>query len=154
MSLSQLRHHTVLRDMNPADLAKIVCIERHVHACPWTCGNFTDALNSNYVCKVCEAEGDILGYVVFMPALDEAHLLNIGIAAEYQRKGLGRWLLDATIKIARANNMRRMLLEVRPSNVAALGLYRGVGFCEIGLRRGYYAADIGREDAIVMEYLL
>ena len=80
MNFPQLLDHTVLRDMNPADLAGIVCIEQRVHACPWSCGNFTDALNSNYVCKVCEAEGDILGYVVFMPALDEAHLLNIGIA--------------------------------------------------------------------------
>ncbi|CAH1075320.1 ribosomal protein S18-alanine N-acetyltransferase [Candidatus Nitrotoga sp. 1052] len=154
MSLSQLLHHTVLRDMNLADLAKIVCIEQRVHACPWSCGNFTDALNSNYVCKVCEAEGEILGYVVFMLAVDEAHLLNIGIVAEYQRKGVGRWLLDAAMEIARACNMLRMLLEVRPSNAAALGLYRDVGFREIGLRRGYYAADNGREDAVVMEYLL
>ena len=154
MSLSQLLDHTILRDMNPADLAGIVCIEQRVHACPWSCGNFTDALKSNYVCKVCEAEGEILGYVVYMVALDEAHLLNISIVEEYQRKGLGRWLLGATMEIARACNMRRMLLEVRPSNAAALGLYRDVGFREIGLRHGYYAADNGREDAIVMEYLL
>jgi ribosomal-protein-alanine acetyltransferase len=103
---------------------------------------------------VFEAEGEILGYVVLMVALDEAHLLNIGIAAEYQRKGLGRWLLGETMKIARALNTRRMLLEVRSTNAAALGLYRDVGFREIGLRRGYYSIDNGREDAIVMEYLL
>lgn len=154
MSLSQLLDHTTLRDMNPADVAGVVCIEQRVHACPWSSGNFTDALTSNYVCKVCEAEGEILGYVVFMVALDEVHLLNIGIAAEYQRKGLGRWLLGATMEIARACNTRRMLLEVRPSNVAALGLYGDVGFREIGVRRGYYSIDNGREDAIVMEYLL
>ena len=154
MSLPQLPDHTILRDMNPADLAGIVCIEQRVHAYPWSCGNFTDALISNYVCKICEAEGEILGYVVFMAAVDEAHLLNISIVAEYQRKGLGRWLLGATMENARACNMRRMLLEVRLSNAAALGLYRDVGFREIGLRRGYYSADNGREDAIVMEYLL
>ncbi len=154
MSLSQLRPHPVMRDMNLADLTGIVCIEQRVHACPWSCGNFTDALKSNYVCKVCEAEGEILGYVVFMLAVDEAHLLNIGIVAEYQRKGLGRGMLGATIEIARGFNMRRMLLEVRLSNAAALGLYLDVGFREIGLRRGYYAADNGREDAVVMEYLL
>ncbi len=154
MSLSQLLDHIILRDMNPADVAGIVCIEQRVHASPWSCGNFTDALTSNYVCKVCESEGEILGYVVFMVALDEAHLLNIGIAAEHQRKGLGRWLLGATMKIARASVMQRMLLEVRLSNAAALGLYRDVGFREIGLRRGYYSTDNGREDAVVMEYLL
>jgi ribosomal-protein-alanine N-acetyltransferase len=154
MSLSQLLDHTLLRDMNPADVAGIVCIEQRVHACPWSCGNFTDALTSNYVCKVCEAKGEILGYVVFMVAVDEAHLLNISVVAEHQRKGLGRWLLGTTMENARACNMRRMLLEVRFSNAAALGLYRDVGFREIGQRRGYYAADNGREDAIVMEYLL
>lgn len=154
MSLSQLLDHIILRDMNPADVAGIVCIEQRVHASPWSCGNFTDALTSNYVCKVCEAEGEILGYVVFMVALDEAHLLNIGIATEYQRKGLGRWLLGATMKMARACNAHRMLLEGRLSNAAALGLYRDVGFREIGLRRGYYSTDNGREDAVVMEYLL
>ena len=154
MSLSQLFHRTVLRDMNLADLAKIVCIEQRVHACPRSCGNFTDALKNNYVCKVCEVEGEILGYVVFMRAVDEAHLLNISIVAEYQRKGLGRGVLGAIMEIARGYNMRRMLLEVRPSNVAALGLYRDVGFSEIGLRHGYYLAANGREDAIVMECLL
>jgi ribosomal-protein-alanine N-acetyltransferase len=154
MSLSQLLDHTILRDMNPADVAGIVCIEQRVHVSPWSCGNFTDALTSNYVCKVCEAEGEILGYAVLMVAVDEAHLLNISIVAEYQRKGLGRWFLGATMKTARAINRRRMLLEVRLSNAAALGLYRDVGFREIGLRRGYYSTDNGREDAVVMEYLL
>ena len=154
MSLSQLLDHTILRDMNPADLAGIVRIEQRVHACPWSSGNFTDALKSNYVCKVYEAEGEILGYVVFMLVVDEAHLLNISIVAEYQRKGLGRGLLGATMKIARGCNMRRMLLEVRHSNAVALGLYRDVGFRQIGLRHGYYSAGSEREDGIVMEYLL
>ncbi|MEO6421339.1 MAG: ribosomal protein S18-alanine N-acetyltransferase [Candidatus Nitrotoga sp.] len=154
MSLSQLLHHTDLRDMTPADLAEIERIEQHVHTYPWSCGNFTDALKSNYVCKVYEVEGEILGYFVFMLVVDEIHLLNISIVAEYQRKGMGRGLLGAIMDYARGCNMRRMLLEVRPSNVAALGLYRDVGFRKIGLRHGYYAAGNGREDAIVMEYLL
>ena len=93
----------------------------------------------------------MLGYVVLMPAVDEIQLLNISIAREHQRKGLGRKLLDMAIKLAHDMRMCRMLLEVRPSNVAALVLYRGAGFREIGLRRGYYLADNGREDAIVME---
>lgn len=154
MNFFSLHTHTVLRDMNLADVAEIVCIEQRVHACPWSSGNFIDALKSNYVCKVYEAEGEILGYVVFMFAVDEVHLLNISIVADYQRKGLGRGLLSATMDIARSCNMQRMLLELRHSNAAALGLYRAVGFRQIGLRYGYYSAGNGREDAIVMEYLL
>ena len=143
-----------LREMNSADVDAIMRIEQRVHAHPWTRGNFTDALNSDSICKVYETEGMMLGYVVLMPAVDEAQLLNISIAAEHQRKGLGAALLDEAKKMARSLNMRRMLLEVRPSNAAALGLYRDVGFREIGLRRGYYPSDNGREDAIVMECLL
>ncbi len=143
-----------LREMNLADMDAIMRIEQRVHAHPWTRGNFTDALKSDCVCKVYEAEGAMLGYVVFMPAVDEVQLLNISIAAGQQRKGLGRKLLDETMKIARGMNMRRMLLEVRPSNVAALGLYRDAGFREISLRRGYYPAGSEREDAIVMECVL
>lgn len=143
-----------LREMNLADLDEVMRIEQSVHAHPWTRGNFTDALNGDSVCKVYGDGGKILGYMVLMPAVDEMELLDIGIDAAHQRKGLGRKLLDESMKIARGMNMRRMLLEVRPSNVAALGLYRAAGFCEIGLRRGYYPTDNGREDAIVMECTL
>ena len=145
----------VLREMNLADMDAVMRIEQRVHAHPWTRGNFTDALKSDCVCKVYEVEGEMLGYFVFMPAVDEAQLLNISIAAEQQRKGLGRKLLGEIMEMARGMNMRRLLLEVRPSNGAALALYRDAGFCEIGLRRGYYpSAGNKREDAVVMECVL
>jgi ribosomal-protein-alanine N-acetyltransferase len=144
----------LLREMNMVDVDAVLHIEQQVHAYPWTRGNFTDALNSDSVCMVYESEEEMLGYVVLLPAVDEIQLLNISIAAGHQRKGLGRKLLGEAMKIARSMHMCRMLLEVRPSNVAALGLYRDAGFREIGLRRGYYSADNGREDAIVMECVL
>ena len=143
-----------LREMNPADMDEVMRIEQSVHAHPWTRGNFTDALNSGSVCRVYEEEKEILGYVVLLPAVDEMELLNISIAAGHQRKGLGRKLLGEVMEIARGMNMRRMLLEVRASNEVALGLYCDTGFSQIGLRRGYYLADNGREDAIVMECVL
>ena len=143
-----------LRDMVAADLDAVVHIEQQVHAHPWTCGNFTDALASGYLCKVYEDGEEMLGYAVLMPVLDEIELLDISIAAGHQRKGLGRRLLGEVMDIARGMHMRRMLLEVRPSNAAALGLYCAAGFRQINLRRGYYPAGAGREDAIVMEYLL
>lgn len=144
-----------LREMNLADIDAVMRIEQSVHAHPWTRGNFTDALKSDCVCKVYEVDGEMLGYFIFMPAVDEAQLLNISIAAKHQRKGLGRKLMGEIMEIARGMNMRRMLLEVRPSNVTALGLYSDAGFREIGLRRDYYpSANNKREDAIVMECVL
>jgi len=142
-----------LREVTPADIDAIVRIEQRVHAHPWTRGNFVDAIISGYVCKVYAEGNEVLGYAVLMQAVDEVQLLNISIAAEHQRRGLGRTLLGEIIVIARGMNMRRLLLEVRPSNVAALGLYHATGFCEIGRRRGYYPSENGngREDAIVME---
>lgn len=140
----------ILRDMTDGDLDAVVRIENEVHAHPWTRGNFSDALRSKYQCKVYEAGGDMLGYAVLMLGVDEADLLDIAIAARHQRHGLGRSLLDEMVALARRTGMRRVLLEVRASNAAAIGLYRKAGFADIGLRRDYYPASSGREDAIVM----
>jgi ribosomal-protein-alanine acetyltransferase len=141
----------VLRQMLMTDVERVMEIERRIQPHPWTHGNFTDALGSGYIGKVAELDGEMVGYAVLMPAMDEAHLLTLGIAAESQRKGLGKELLQNMMNLARGIGMRRIILEVRPSNAAAVALYRKGGFREIGMRRGYYAAGTGREDAIVME---
>jgi ribosomal-protein-alanine N-acetyltransferase len=85
-----------------------------------------------------------------MPAVDEAELLTIGVAASQQRKGLGRAMLGGMLELARGKNMKRVLLEVRDSNAAAFALYRSAGFAEVGRRRGYYRDANGSEDAVVM----
>ncbi|HMC12978.1 MAG TPA: ribosomal protein S18-alanine N-acetyltransferase [Gallionellaceae bacterium] len=144
-----------LRQMDREDVGEVMRIERSIYPHPWTVGNFTDSLDFRYVCKVAELDGVMIGYSVLMPSLEEAHLLTIGIAAEHQRKGIGGELLGRMMAIAHDSGMCRVILEVRPSNTAALALYRKGGFRQIGLRRGYYPADNnGREDAIVMEYTL
>ncbi len=140
----------MLRDMTEADLDEVLRIEREVHAHPWTLGNFSDALRSKYLCKVFEKNSQMLGYAVLMLAVDEAELLNISIALQHQRKGLGRALLEEMLALALHSGMWRMVLEVRASNVAAIALYRSAGFEQIGLRRGYYPAEHGRENAILM----
>jgi ribosomal-protein-alanine N-acetyltransferase len=85
-----------------------------------------------------------------MLAVDEAELLDIAIAAQHQRQGWGHDLLEEMMALARRHDMRRMVLEVRASNAAAISLYRRAGFADIGLRRDYYPAERGREDAILM----
>ncbi len=145
----------MLRDMTEADLGEVLRIEREVHAHPWTEGNFGDALRSGYQCKVYVSEaGEMLGYAVLMLAVDEAELLDIAIARRYQRKGKGRALLEEMLRLAGRVGMRRMVLEVRASNDAAIALYANAGFERIGLHRGYYPAASGREDAILMGCVL
>lgn len=139
-----------MRAMTLEDVDAVFAIERAVQAFPWTRGNFADALNNGYFCRVDEAGGEIRSYAVLMPAADEAELLSIGVAAGQQRKGLGRAMLREMLNLAREENIRRVFLEVRASNAAALALYRSAGFAEIGLRRGYYRNAGGYEDAITM----
>lgn len=139
------------RRMVANDLAAVEVIERSVYTHPWTVGNFTDSLEAGYHCWVMEREGRVAGYSVVMMAVEEAHLLNLSIAAPLQRQGLGSELLRFVIKLARDYAAQTIYLEVRESNVAGRGLYAQHGFAEIGARRGYYPADAGREDAVTME---
>ena len=140
----------MLRDMTQADVDAVLSIELAVQAYPWTRGNLIEALNSGYVCRVDEAEGEIRSYAILMPAVDEAEMLVIGVPAARQRNGLGRLMLNEMLETARKRNFKRVFLEVRPSNVAAIALYRCAGFTEIGVRRGYYQNANGSEDALVM----
>lgn len=139
-----------MRAMTLEDVDAVLAIEQAVQAYPWTRGNFTDALDYGYVCRLDEVDGGIRGYAVLRPVLDEAELLNIGVAAGQQRKGLGRAMLLEMLDLACERNMLRMFLEVRASNAAALALYRSSGFGVIGVRRGYYTNASGSEDAITM----
>jgi ribosomal-protein-alanine acetyltransferase len=136
--------------MTTADLAEVVALEERVQAFPWSIGNFCDALKAGYGAWLAREQNVLAGFVVTMPAVDEVHLLVIGVAQQRQRSGLGSALLDHACGEARQAGMGRMLLEVRPSNVAALAFYGRHEFVEIGRRRGYYPAAEGREDAIVM----
>lgn len=140
-----------LRDMGVADVDAVLAIEHAVQPYPWTRGNFTDALDNGYICRVDEAEsGEIRGYAVLMPVVDEAELLTIGVAQSVQRRGLGRAILSRMLDLARDRNIRYVFLEVRRSNIAAIALYHSAGFREIGVRYGYYKNASGSEDAITM----
>jgi [ribosomal protein S18]-alanine N-acetyltransferase len=138
---------TLLRE---ADLERVAEIEAEVYAFPWSRGNFRDSLLSGYVCWGCWAEGQLIGYSITMTALDEAHLLNFAIAQEWQRRGMGGRFLTFVIADARKLRCEMIFLEVRPSNHAGRRLYDRFGFKQLGLRRDYYPAAIGREDALFL----
>jgi [ribosomal protein S18]-alanine N-acetyltransferase len=144
-----LKHLTDLRPMAEIDLPVVMAIETAIYAFPWTQGNFRDSLAAGYDCWMYLRDGEPIGYAVLMRASDEAHLLNLSIAADWQRQGYGSLLLQQLCELARGRGARLFFLEVRPSNVAAVGLYERHAFQRIGLRRDYYPAPTGREDALI-----
>ena len=143
-----------LRPMHPADLDRVMQIEPEIYTHPWTRGNFEDSIKAGYSCWVIDCGGTVAGYGVLMIGVREAHLLNLSVAVQWQARGLGRFLLEKFVRIARDSDAVQMFLEVRPSNVAARHLYADSGFREITIRRGYYPAARGREDAILMGLVL
>ena len=138
------------RPMQIDDLDAIMAIEPYIYPYPWTRGNFSDSLNSGYSAWVLLEQEKVIGYALLMMVLDEAHLLNLSIAKSYQKQGLGRLLLEHMLKIAKNHHAANMFLEVRPSNTSAITLYENIGFNEMAIRRGYYPAANGREDAVLM----
>ena len=146
----------VYAPMVVGDVDDVYALETSVYPHPWTRGNFVDSLSSGYHCWVLrDGGGALVGYFLLMTAVDEAHLLNLAVARERQGEGLGRYLLDKVCACARGLSMESILLEVRPTNLRALKVYKTYGFGEIGRRRAYYPAHHGqREDAIVMRLVL
>ena len=145
-----LTAHDQFRPMQLNDLDAIMAIEPYIYPYPWTRGNFSDSLNSDYSAWVLLRNEVIIGYALIMMVLDEAHLLNLSIAKDHQKQGLGRVLLEHMVDIAKNNQAANMFLEVRPSNISAIALYENMGFNEMAIRRGYYPAKNSREDAVLM----
>lgn len=142
--------------MQVSDLPDVLTIENDVYPHPWTRGNFLDSLYSGYEAwTLREPSGALTGYFLVMLAVDEAHLLNISVRRDLQGRGVGRMQLDKVVDVAKEKGMTSILLEVRPSNMRALAVYKQYGFEQIGVRKGYYPGDSNtREDAIVMRFHL
>jgi ribosomal-protein-alanine N-acetyltransferase len=152
-----LRPEVVWRPLCEADLAYVAALEAQIHLAPWTIGNFRDALAAGYSSRVGEREFRILAYGVLMLAPGEAQILNLSVVPDARREGLGRALLRRLVEDARRSSSDQIFLEVRTSNVAAIGLYESEGFAPVARRADYYpgvATDAAREDAIVMRRAL
>ena len=139
-----------VRPMQPDDLDTVMIIELKEYEFPWTRQIFFDCLRVGYCCVVGEVDGVFAGYGVMSTGAGEAHVLNICVSHEFQRQGLGRRLLTELLDIAARLKVENIFLEVRPSNVGALTLYEDLGFNQIGLRKNYYPAKHGREDAVIL----
>lgn len=145
---------TVIRTMLPTDLEHVILVEREIFLFPWSPGNFADSLKAGYICQILEQAHSLIGYGIMMMSPEEAHILTLGIAAGWQKKGWGKKMLGHLIELARAEKAKSVFLDVRESNHSAALLYQKTGFQHVATRKGYYPAMCGREDARVMQLVL
>jgi ribosomal-protein-alanine N-acetyltransferase len=143
-----------IRSMVEADVSPVVAIERASYRFPWSEGIFRDCLRVGYVCRVASQLDALVGYGILSTGAGEAHILNLCVCAELRCRGIGSLVLEDLLQRAAAAAVDTAYLEVRPSNTAAIRLYQSFEFEHIGMRRGYYQAPDGREDAAVFKLAL
>jgi ribosomal-protein-alanine N-acetyltransferase len=145
--------------MRAADLEAVLEIERASFRTPWSRQAFLHELERNRVARLWVARGardrdggagaPVVGYLCLWAVADEVHVTNLAVHPAWRGEGVGRQLLGTLLAHHRTTGARRAFLEVRPANAEARRLYAGLGFKEVGRRRGYYV-DTG-EDALLLE---
>ncbi len=139
-----------IRVMVHDDLTQTSDIERRSYDFPWSHSVFRDCLLAGYNCIVIARADLVVGYAILSIAAGEAHILNLCVDPKYRHLRYGERLLDEILLRARREDVNEIFLEVRPSNTAALALYKKKGFHLITQRPAYYQAKDGREDAAVL----
>jgi ribosomal-protein-alanine N-acetyltransferase len=145
---------TVIRPMTEADVPAVAELERASYAFPWSEGIFRDCVRVGYVCRAVTLGESLIAYAIMSIGAGESHILNLCVSADFRCRGVGRNLLAYMLERSTAAGMSEAFLEVRPSNTTAIRLYQSLGFEQVGMRRGYYQAVGGREDAVVLKLAL
>lgn len=135
--------------MLSADLSQVLAIEQMVYDYHWTLGIFSDCLRVGYYCQLIELDTRIIAYSVMSVAASESHLLNLAVHPDWQKQGFGHRLLNSMLEYARLKGATVSFLEVRESNARAIKLYLEKGYNQVGIRKDYYPARLGRENAII-----
>ncbi len=137
-----------LRTMRDDDLPQVLAIEQAGSPAPWSPRIFHDCLREGHHCRVVEVDGGVAAFTIYSLVAGELHLFNIAVAPAQRRRGLARQMLTQVLNEAVASGCRAAWLEVRASNEAAITLYEQLGFIQVGVRKAYYPAYAGREDAL------
>jgi len=139
----------IIREMTVSDIPDVTAIEQASFSTPWSAASFLSELdNPGSICLVALSGDSLIGYVCASCILDEGHILNLAVRPDCRRMGIGRLLALSVLKELRACGCKKIFLEVRASNTAAMRLYESIGFRMLGLRRGYY--HYPKEDAVIM----
>ena len=123
-------------------------------ATPWHREHFVSEITQNSLAlnRVLRRDDEVVGYACVWRIGDELKINNVAVRSDLRSRGVGRWIVGRLLAEATELGCRVATLEVRPSNIAAIRLYEGLGFAEVGRRNLYYARE--REDAILMDLRL
>ena len=147
--MSSLQNSLVVSYINMEEkhIKDILCIENNSYGYPWSEKIFNDCLKNNYLCRVLILDNVLIGFLISSIIQDECHIMNLCVDAKYRGSGYGRLILNKLHDEIATISCKTVFLECRPSNISAMNLYESEGYNEIGVRRNYYPAPNGYEDA-------
>ncbi len=137
--------------MTADHLEELEKLERICFSRPWSRKMLAEELENQcaaFLVAEDSVSGRVLGYAGLMVVADEGYITNVAVFPEYRRHGIAAQILQVFLQFAEANRLAFLTLEVRPSNAAAIALYQGFGFEEVGRRKNYY--DLPKEDALIL----
>lgn len=138
-----------IREMTLADLEQVCALEKRIFSIPWSKEAFESSMKGrDTLFIVAETEGEISGYLGIYFMGEEADISNVAVAKDYRRRHIAKHLLECVLIQAKKRGVKTVTLEVRETNVAAIGLYESMGFYEAGVRKDYYKAPT--ENALIM----
>jgi ribosomal-protein-alanine N-acetyltransferase len=132
------------------DVDDVMVVEKLSFSIPWSKQAFLEEVTNNKNARyiIAKVNGITVGYAGLWKVFDEGHITNVAVHPEYRRSGVVFVLIEGLIEMAIKEDIARMTLEVRTSNIAAQNLYLKFGFKVEGFRKEYYADN--KEDAIIM----
>jgi ribosomal-protein-alanine N-acetyltransferase len=150
--MSSLQNSLVVSYINMEEkhIKDILCIENNSYGYPWSEKIFNDCLKNNYLCRVLILDNVLIGFLISSIIQDECHIMNLCVDAKYRGSGYGRLILNKLHDEIATISCKTVFLECRPSNISAMNLYESEGYNEIGVRRNYYPAPNGYEDAVML----
>ena len=138
--------------MRLEDLEEVLKIATASFSQPWTKGMFENEILKNPFSEqfLIKVKGQTAGYLCMWSLFDEAHILDFAIRPQFRRRGLGEQAILNVIEKIKERKIKKLFLEVRASNEAAVALYKKAGFFNIAGRKGYYSNP--KEDALVFQW--